>query len=43
LKLLAEKINADCVELRRRSEKDGFVTEVLVRIRADLKDFMEIR
>ena len=40
---MADSLNAQCVSLRERQEKAGKVTEFLVRIRAEEKDFMEVR
>lgn len=43
LKSMAESINCECVQLRDRQEKAGVVAEFLLRVRADEKDFMEVR
>ena len=43
LQSLAETIDAECVELRRRTEQDGVVVEYLIRQRTDERDFMEVR
>jgi GTPase len=43
LSQLAEKLNAQCVELRRRKEQSGFVADFLIRVRADERDFIEVR
>lgn len=43
LKSMAASLNAECVLLRQRQEKEGSVSEFLVRVRADEKDFMEVR
>ena len=43
LESLAETINAECVQLRVKPEKEGAVAEFLIRIRADQRDFMEVR
>lgn len=40
---MADTLQAECVELRRKTEKEGDVVEFLVRHRADEKDFMEVR
>ena len=43
LQSLAETIDAECVELRRRNEEEGQVVEYLIRKRTDERDFMEVR
>jgi len=43
LRHLAEKLNADCVELRRRQEHHGCIVDLLIRERADERDFTEVR
>ena len=43
LQSLAETIDAECVELRRRNEQEGQVVEYLIRKRTDERDFMEVR
>ncbi len=43
LRSLAETIDAECVELRRRPEAAGQVVEFLIRKRTDERDFMEVR
>ncbi|XP_013417602.1 GTP-binding protein 1 isoform X2 [Lingula anatina] len=43
LKTMAATLNADCVELRFKSEKCGQVAEFLIRKRAESRDFMEVR
>ena len=43
LQSLAETIDAEYVELRRRTEQDGVVVEYLIRQRTDERDFMEVR
>jgi len=40
---LAEKLNAECVELRRRQEHHGYIADLLIRQRADERDFTEVR
>jgi len=43
LQRLAEKLNAECVELRRRQEHHGYIADMLIRERADERDFTEVR
>jgi len=43
LQRLAEKLNAECVELRRRQEHHGCIADLLIRERADERDFTEVR
>ena len=43
LQRLAEKLNAECVELRRRQEHHGCIADLLIRERADERDFIEVR
>ena len=43
LRCLSEKLNADCVELRRRQEHHGCIADLLIRQRADERDFIEVR
>jgi len=43
LRHLSEKLNAECVELRRRQENNGYIADLLVRERADERDFIEVR
>ena len=43
LRRLAEKLNAECVELRRRHEHHGCIADLLIRERADERDFIEVR
>jgi len=43
LRRLAEKLNAECVELRRRQEHNGYIADLLIRERADERDFIEVR
>ena len=43
LKSMADTFQAECVSLRERQEKAGTVAEYLVRVRAEEKDFMEVR
>ncbi|ELU07355.1 hypothetical protein CAPTEDRAFT_141891, partial [Capitella teleta] len=43
LKSMADTLDAECVELRRRQEKAGTVAEFLIRTRAEAKDFNEVR
>jgi GTPase len=43
LRRLAESLNAECVELRRRREHSGFLADFLIRVRADERDFIEVR
>jgi len=43
LRRLAEKLNAECVELRRRQEHHGYIADLLIRERADERDFIEVR
>ena len=43
LQRLAEKLNAECVELRRRHEHHGCIADLLIRERADERDFIEVR
>jgi len=43
LKRLAEKLNAECVELRRRQEHHGCIADFLIRERAEERDFIEVR
>jgi len=43
LRRLAEELNAECVELRRRQEHHGCIADLLVRERADERDFTEVR
>jgi GTPase len=43
LRRLAETLNAECVELRRRREHSGFLADFLIRVRADERDFIEVR
>ena len=40
---LAEALNAECVELRRRREPHGLLADFLVRVRVEERDFMEVR
>ena len=41
LKSMADSLSAECVSLRERQEKAGTVSEYLVRVRAEEKDFIE--
>ena len=43
LQSMAQSLNAECIELRRHNEEGGTVAELLVRVRAEEKDFMEVR
>jgi len=43
LQSMCESLDAECIELRRRPEEAGVVAEFLIRVRADEKDFMEVR
>lgn len=43
LKSMADQINAECTELRKRQEKAGNVAEYLIRHRASVEDFSEVR
>jgi len=43
LQRLAERLNAECVELRRRQEHHGCIADLLIRERADERDFIEVR
>ena len=43
LQRLAEKLNSECVELRRRQEHHGCIADLLIRERADERDFIEVR
>jgi len=43
LKSIAETLDYEIAQLRERHEKDGLVTEFLLRKKLDLQDFMEIR
>lgn len=43
LKSIAETLNYEIVHLRDRHEKEGLVSEFLMRKRLDVQDFMEIR
>jgi len=43
LRRISEKLNADCVELRRRQEHHGCIADLLIRQRADERDFIEVR
>jgi len=43
LRRLAEMLNAECLELRRRQEHHGCIADLLVRERADERDFTEVR
>ena len=43
LKSLAQHVNAEVIELRRHQEEGGTVVEFLIRVRADEKDFTEVR
>lgn len=43
LQSMAESLNAECIELRRHHEEGGTVAEFLVRVRAEEKDFTEVR
>lgn len=41
---LAESINAECVQLRRRQEHHGgHIADFLIRVRAEERDFIEVR
>ena len=40
---MARSLNAECMQLRQRIEEDGTVADFLIRVRADEKDFMEVR
>ncbi|XP_060571466.1 GTP-binding protein 1-like [Ruditapes philippinarum] len=43
LKSIADSLNYEIVQLRERHEKEGLVTEFLLRKKLDIQDFMEIR
>lgn len=43
LSSLAQSLDAECLQLRRRTEEAGQVAEFLVRKRVQEKDFMEVR
>jgi GTPase len=43
LESMARSLNAECMQLRQRIEEDGTVADFLIRVRADEKDFMEVR
>jgi len=43
LRRLTEALNAECVELRRRQEHHGCIADLLIRERADERDFTEVR
>jgi len=43
LRRLAEQLNAECVELRRREEHHGCIADLLIRERAEERDFTEVR
>lgn len=43
LESMAQSLNAECIELRRHQEEGGTVAEFLVRVRAEEKDFTEVR
>lgn len=43
LQSMAETSGAECVKLRQHQEKAGMVAEFLVRMRAEERDFMEVR
>jgi GTPase len=43
LKSMADTVDAECLELRRRQEKAGTVAEFLIRARVAAKDFNEVR
>ncbi|ESN96478.1 hypothetical protein HELRODRAFT_107544 [Helobdella robusta] len=40
---MAASLNAECLQLRHRTEEGGEVAEYLVRVRVQEKDFMEVR
>jgi GTPase len=40
---LSETLNAECVELRRRRDHNGFIADFLIRVRAEERDFTEVR
>lgn len=43
LKSIADSLDYEIVQLRERHEKDGLVSEFLLRKKLDIQDFMEIR